>query len=122
MSTSNVVTADLLYSIPPSDGARAFVTINVNRETGQRGTNVEKASHGVKVENVRGKEDSYTLDSSGFQFCTHPTKCSDLRDNKRIEEEYYPECVEFIKKLTGAPRAVIFDHSKYLVSPSPPLN
>lgn len=117
MTASNAVTTSLIYSLRPSDGARAFVTINVNPETGERGTNVEKVAHDVKVEDVRGKEHLYTLDSGGFQFCTHPTNCSDLRDNKRIEEEYYPECVEFIKKLTGAPRVVVFDHTRRLHNP-----
>ncbi len=115
MTVSNVVATKLVYTRPPSDGARAFQTINANPETGKRDQNIEHAKHDMEVENVRGREDSYTLDTAGFQFYTRPTDFKDFRDNKRVQEEYYPEAVALIKELTKASRVVIFDHSRFLV-------
>ncbi len=113
MTTNGIVASKLVYSLPPADGTRAFVNINANPD-GKRDTNVSRFTADVKIENVRGKEDLYTLDNSGLQFCARPTKFKDFQDNKRIEEEYYPECIEFVKEATGAQRVVIFDHSKIL--------
>lgn len=115
MTASSVVTTRLMYPRPPESGVRAFQTINANPETGERDKNFVLVGHDdVKIENVRGKEDSYTLDNAGFQFYNRPTKFREFQHNERIQEEYYPECVELIKELTKASRVLIFDHSNIL--------
>ncbi|TFK37367.1 hypothetical protein BDQ12DRAFT_157158 [Crucibulum laeve] len=63
------------------------------------------------IENVRGKEESVTLDTAGFQFFKSPAKHTSFTDDAEIEREYYPESIELIKKLTGATRVVLFDHT-----------
>jgi hypothetical protein len=41
----------------------------------------------------------------------HESKVKGFYDQKEIEEVYYPESIELIKKVTGASKVVIFDHS-----------
>lgn len=107
----SLVESTIKYSIPPSDGSRAFLEINADRVTGERKTNYTMIDHTVLVENVRGKEDQFTLDTSGFQWYHSPAKHTSFSNDEEIEREYYPETVELFKKLTGASKVVLFDHT-----------
>ena len=112
VTTPASTTAKLLYLIEP-DGARAYQHINADPITGERKKNVEREEKSVVIESVRGKEDSVSLDTAGFQFYKHTSKHTTFDDEEKIRSEYYPESVELIKKLTGASRVELFDHSKF---------
>jgi len=112
MSSDNYATTGALnYSLAPPDGSRPYHNINVDSVTGERARNWMDDHHVVNIENVRGSEDQYTLDNAGFQFGRQVSKHTRFVDDKEIKQEYYPECVELIKKATGASSAVIFDHT-----------
>ncbi|THU76433.1 hypothetical protein K435DRAFT_879230 [Dendrothele bispora CBS 962.96] len=100
----------LQYFLPPADGSRAY---NFNYPTpGKPQKNWLPEKHAVEIENVRGKESSVSLDTAGLQFVLNePTKHKSFKNDNEIQKEYYPESVELIKKLTGASRVVIFDHT-----------
>ena len=68
-----------------------------------------KDARKVVIEGARRKEDEYTLDTTGFQFSRRP-KHTRFQDDKEIKAEYYPECMEIIKQLTGAARVIPFHH------------
>ncbi|KAJ2919647.1 hypothetical protein MD484_g814, partial [Candolleomyces efflorescens] len=104
----SLTTASLAYTVPPVDGARAYQKINV---TGVQEKNFSRTDHDMVIENVRGKEDQYTLDNSGFQFVRSPAKHTSFTNDEEIEKEYYPESIDLLKKLTGASRVVIFCHA-----------
>ena len=76
-----------------------------------RQKNFGRADEVVQIENLRGREDSVSLDKNGFHFFRHPAKHASFANDKEIQEEYYPESADFIKKATGASRVVFFDHS-----------
>ncbi|TFK32511.1 hypothetical protein BDQ12DRAFT_692393 [Crucibulum laeve] len=103
--------ANINYFIPPPDGVRAYRRINVDPEKGEKEQNYDTIPKNVVIENVRGKEESVTLDTAGFQFFNSPAKHTSFTDDAEIEKEYYPESIELIKKLTGATRVVLFDHT-----------
>ncbi|RXW11368.1 hypothetical protein EST38_g14488 [Candolleomyces aberdarensis] len=107
----STVTASVNYYIPPDNGVRAYFKAQVDPVTGKREQNFSVAPHDMVIENVRGKEDEYTLDKVGFQFYRAPAKHTSFLDDEEIEKEYYPETIELYKKLTGASRVVIFDHT-----------
>ena len=118
---ADLVTTTINYGVPPADGARAFFTINANASSGERGKNYMHEAHETQVENLRGKEDTVSLDTAGFQFYNIPAKYKgEFLDDKEIKGEYYPESEELLKKLTGASKVVIFDHSEYIHSHSAP--
>ena len=109
---TRTVSAELLYFSPPLDGSKPYTNINADPITGVRQQNWIKEPHTVQIENIRGKEDSVTLDTAGYQYYKRPQKYTSFANDEEIEREYYPESIELVKQLTGASRIVPFDHSK----------
>jgi hypothetical protein len=110
---SDTVTSSLVYFEPPKDGARPYTYVNADKATGQRPRNWEQERHDAQIENIRGKEDSVSLDTAGFQFYSHDSVHKKFVDDEEIKREYYPESEALLKKLTGANRVVLFDHSMW---------
>jgi hypothetical protein len=111
-STPATTTANLLYPTEPEGGVRAYQLINADPITGERKRNYGRENKDVVVENLRGKEDSVTLDTAGFQYFKHTSQHTSFGNDEEIYQDYYPESIELIKSLTGASRVVLFDHSK----------
>jgi hypothetical protein len=112
MASSDFVITKLTFHTPPADGTYAYQAINADTETGFRDRNIVDTERTVKIENIRGKEHLYKLNEAGFQLYKRPTKFTGFRDDEKVFKEYYPECVEIIKEVTGASRVVLFDHSQ----------
>ncbi|KAF9559984.1 hypothetical protein CPC08DRAFT_637173 [Agrocybe pediades] len=104
-------TTKLLYFVAPKDGDRAWLKINANPETGIQEKSFTREEKDVVVENIRGKERIATIDTAGFQFASAPAKHTSFMNDEEIVKEYYPESIELLKKLTGASRVVLFDHT-----------
>ncbi|KAL5638505.1 hypothetical protein ACGC1H_005248 [Rhizoctonia solani] len=103
------------YFTPPADGSKPYQWIVDNYPGGGPIRNWQPISHDIQVENIRGNETApdYTLDTTGFEFHHIPNKARiDFNDDADIREKYYAESIEHIKRLTGASRVVIFDHSE----------
>ncbi|KAJ6460954.1 hypothetical protein C8R45DRAFT_535904 [Mycena sanguinolenta] len=111
MGFPSSTTGILDFFVPPTDDARAYQSINAKIETGKRDRNFTFEKHEVEIHNLRGNESSATLDTAGFQLFHHPAKHTSFANDAEVEKEYYPESIELIKKLTGASRAVLFDHT-----------
>jgi len=107
---SDKVAAKVVYNTPLI-GVRAHMFLNADPTTGVRVRNYSQEEKEVEIENIRGKEDSVTLDTAGFQFYRVPSKHTSFANDEAIKKEYYPESIELIKKLTGATRVELFDHS-----------
>ena len=105
-------TADLVYAVEPEGGVKAYQRIDIDASTGESARNFQVEAKCVVIENVRGNEDTVTLDTAGFQFYKHTSKHTSFDNDEEIYREYYPESIELIKKLTGASRVELFDHSK----------
>ncbi|PCH37157.1 hypothetical protein WOLCODRAFT_134488 [Wolfiporia cocos MD-104 SS10] len=103
------VTTELLYYSPPPDGSRPYTLINTD-EKGRTGNWVPEP-HRVEVEDVRGQEAKFTLDTAGFQLYEGSPDHTQFTDGGSIKERYYPESIALIKLLTGASRVVPFDHT-----------
>ena len=65
----------------------------------------------MTIRNGRLVADRLSLDQHGFVFVEHPTKVTDFFDTLELKSVYYPEVEQLIKKLSGAARVVIFDHT-----------
>ncbi|KAJ7278463.1 hypothetical protein C8J57DRAFT_1307042 [Mycena rebaudengoi] len=90
------------FFVPPADGQRAYVSVNVNAATSERDRNFSLSHQNVEIENLRGKEDT---------IFHSPAKHTTFKNDAEVESEYYPESIELIKRLTGATRVVLFDHT-----------
>jgi hypothetical protein len=111
MSEPATVTATLKYSVPTPNDERLFRYTSIDHAPNGRVTNIEHEERTVQIENLRGKENAATLDSTGFQFFRRPAKHREFRVDEDIQKEYYLESEHLIKELTGASRVVFFDHS-----------
>lgn len=105
------VPATLFYFQTPADGSRPYQHTEPDPVTGIRQQNFGRTEEVMQIENLRGREDSVSLDKNGFQFFRHPAKHTTFANDQEIQDEYYPESAEFIKQVTGASRVVFFDHS-----------
>ncbi|KIJ43592.1 hypothetical protein M422DRAFT_30846, partial [Sphaerobolus stellatus SS14] len=112
MSVVDTVSASLNYSQLPADGSKPFVHINADPVTGERPTNITQVPRVFEIENIRGKEDQYNTDNAGFQYVKNKATHTKFTDDAEIRKEYYAESIGLLKKLTGARRVIIFDHSK----------
>ena len=119
MSATNTITAQLQYLVGSKDGSELYSTINADPKTGRREQNLSYEPHSAQVEDVRGHETSFTLDTHGFAFGKQTTKHTAFTNDEDIKKEYYAESEELLKKVTGATRIHIFDHSKPFLHHSP---
>jgi hypothetical protein len=63
----------------------------------------------MEVADGRGRQTS--LDENGFVFVEHQTAVRDFLDKAELERVYYPEVSELVRRLAGASRVVVFDHT-----------
>jgi hypothetical protein len=52
-----------------------------------------------------------SIDTSGFMLVEHRTQVRNFFDLDELKRVYYPEVVALIRKVSGAKRAVVFDHT-----------
>jgi len=65
----------------------------------------------VTVHDIRGSENKYSLDTTGFQIVHHESAEKDFLDEEQIKRVYYPEVEQLLKETTGAHKVFIFDHT-----------
>jgi hypothetical protein len=63
------------------------------------------------IHDIRGKEDTFSLDETGFQFVRHVSQEKEFVDEEAIQTRYYNEVVALLKKHTGAKKILIFNHT-----------
>ncbi|KAK4663101.1 hypothetical protein QC763_700810 [Podospora pseudopauciseta] len=63
------------------------------------------------IHDIRGNESQYTLDVQGFQIVGHDSKEKCFLDDEHVRNIYYPETEELLKKVTGASKVFIFNHT-----------
>ncbi|KAG2368956.1 hypothetical protein BDR07DRAFT_1447965 [Suillus spraguei] len=102
---------DLIIKYPPPDGSRPYNRVYPDNATGKPIRNWIEDPHDMRVEDVRGKEELYRLDNAGFQYGREAAKHTSFSNDDEIEREYYPESINLIKRVTGATKIVIFDHT-----------
>lgn len=73
--------------------------------------NIGTDPHPIVIHDVRGKEDTVSLDTTGFQFVRSPSKEKEFVDEEAITTGYYKEVEELLKKEADAKRVFIFDHT-----------
>jgi len=66
--------------------------------------------HRVEIADGRGAAD-LSLDRNGFVLVEHRTQVRDFFDAEELKRVYYPEVVALIQRVSGARRAVVFDHT-----------
>lgn len=78
---------------------------NIRRRTGGA-----EEPRRVEISNGREAQD-LALDKNGFVLVEHRTAMRNFFDPDELRRVYYPEVEALIKRIAGASRAVVFDHT-----------
>jgi hypothetical protein len=103
--------------LEPWDAARGNPYIRVNPAEGFDRMNFQWQDCPVKITDARPNKSQFDLDTHGFAYhddSVSPDLIQTLRVNNReaIERLYYPHVKSLIKRITGAQRVIIFDHTQ----------
>lgn len=88
------VVADFHYYKDPGDGTPPPPNIAGQPETYRKAPETRS----LTVHDIRGTEDQYTLDKTGFQIYHHQSVEKDFRDEEQIKNTYYPEVEKLLKE------------------------
>ena len=76
----------------------------------RRRTSGTEERHRIEISNGREARD-LAIDRNGFMLVEHRTAMRDFFDAKELKQVYYPEVEALIKRISGASRVVVFDHT-----------
>ena len=65
--------------------------------------------HTVEIRD--GRAETLSLDGNGFALVPHATRVADFLDDRELRTAYYPEVEALIRRVSGAARVVVFDHT-----------
>lgn len=66
----------------------------------------------VQIYDAWSMANEFSIDKNGFELSTQlKTEFDDWEDGEKVQKEFYPQVVEFLKKNTGAKRVLVFDHT-----------
>jgi len=102
------VTADLMYGV---DTGEKPVNETFGPDSVARRRTGAQEARPMRIQNGRLVRDTFSLDESGFEFVDHPTQMRDFFDRDELARVYYPEAIELVCRVSGAHRAVVFDHT-----------
>lgn len=108
---SRSVHTSINYAAPSKDGDEAPYMYTYTPPSGTAKTNCEDDTRTVLIHDIRGIEESKTLDNAGFQFMKAPAVETEFLDDASITNGYYKEVEALVKKMTGGKRTFIFDHT-----------
>jgi len=106
------VDSTLTFYAPPSDGAAPFNYVEQPPE-GQPQRNYGEYTHEVTINDVRGRESDFDINSNGFGVIQGvSSKEKEFNDDEHIKRVYYPEVEKLLlDNVSGAQRIFIFDHT-----------
>ncbi|HZO21185.1 MAG TPA: CmcJ/NvfI family oxidoreductase [Steroidobacteraceae bacterium] len=102
------VLARLQYLEPGSEKPRS---LEFEPPPGVPHTTAVYRERAVSIQDMRPIATYLSLDREGFRLLTAPSSVWDFRDENLIRARYYPEAVALIRRVAGAARVVVFDHT-----------
>lgn len=100
-----MVRTTLNYFLEPEDGGDLSYLAGTVGEKRRKYRPAE-----VLVQDIRGREQDFTLDRNGFQLVQHDSLEKSFDNEDRITTQYYAECIELVKQITGAAKVKVFGH------------
>ena len=88
-----------------------LVNVTFGPEQIRRRTAGTEEIHEVEIRNGRISPTAFSLDENGFVLVKHRTAMRGFFDKAELERVYYPEVSELIRRVSGAARVVVFDHT-----------
>jgi hypothetical protein len=69
------------------------------------------AEHSMPIYNGRAIARGLSLEREGFVLVDHDTQMKNFYDEAEVRSVYYKETEELVKRITGAQRVLVFDHT-----------
>ncbi|MFQ5953929.1 MAG: CmcJ/NvfI family oxidoreductase [Kiloniellales bacterium] len=88
------------------------VTYNPPPRTGLPRRDGNYAPFTVRIRDGRAIAGELSLDRQGFVLARHDSAVADLYDDDEVRGVYYPEIERLVKRVTGASKVLIFDHTR----------
>ena len=107
-SETGAVTAGLHYTV---DTGVKPVNETFGPNNIRRRVSGEHEVRQMTIRNGRPLADELDLEVTGFEFVDHPTRVRDFFDAEELKRVYYSEVEALVKKVSGASRVVVFDHT-----------
>ena len=105
---SQAVTADIPYIVNTGE---TLVNETFGPEDISRRRTGTQELRPMTVRDGRPLTGEFSLDRHGFVFVEHNTRVGDFFDEHQLKSVYYPEVEQLIRKVSGASRVVLFDHT-----------
>ena len=102
------VKAELNYLAPTKERPRTYT---FDPPAGTLRSTVINDPHVVPIADARRLLADLTLDEEGFGLIRHTSAVRNFYDDEEVKRVYYPEAEAILKKLTGADRVHVFDHT-----------
>jgi hypothetical protein len=99
--------ADITYT---RDTGEKLVNETFGPNNIRRRTSGSEERHRVDILNGREARD-LALEANGFVLVEHRTAMRDFFDARELKQVYYPEVEALIKRVAGASRVIVFDHT-----------
>jgi hypothetical protein len=90
------VPGELHYLAPDSTVLRRFTAPGASANTGRY------ESHVVPIRNGRSIQDSFRMETQGFEIVSHRSAVTDFTDKAEVDAVYVEEVTSFIRQRTGA--------------------
>ena len=107
--TSDFVEAPLKY-LASAEDATIYVASAGGGDTSLHQGNF--VMQPVRIRNGRLRAGGFSLDREGFMLTAHSSAVGDFYDDGEIAAVYEPEVETLLRRLTGAARVEIFDHTR----------
>ena len=69
-------------------------------------------THEVEIHDAREQLPDTHLDREGFMLVPHKSAVDDFYDDAALRATYHAELIELLKRVTGAQRVEVFDHTR----------
>jgi hypothetical protein len=102
------VTGELNYLGPLQERPRTYT---YEPPAGEPRSNIVPEPHAVPIHDLRSIADLVSLDREGFALVRQPSAIRNFYDDEEVKQVYYDEAKQLIKRVTGADRVFIFDHT-----------
>ena len=99
--------AEITYT---KDSGEKLVNETFGPNNIRRRTSGAEERHRVEISNGREAQ-GLALETNGFVLVEHRTAMRDFFDASELKQVYYPEVEALIKRIAGASRAIVFDHT-----------
>lgn len=107
-TASTEVVAPINYIVPIGDKPFSYT---YEPPPGKPWRNTAYEPQPMAVRDARRLTEQPTLETAGFTLVEAPSAVSDFYDERQIVDTYYAEVEALVKKLTGASKVVVFDHT-----------